>query len=225
MRALRRDPASSEQLPAGRARAAGLPRRREPASPACGAIPGQGTNVPLYILGSSLFGAQLAAAARPALRLRLALRAAGAPRRGRRSTASSSQPSAQLEQPYVIAGVNVIAADDRREAPRAARGDPPRPGARTSSSRGGDASATRRSTRSCARRRAPPSTKCSPTRPSAPPEEVAAYLDDFQRKTGADELITVHYADSVANRVRSVELLAEAAAGSDRSSRRRSARG
>jgi alkanesulfonate monooxygenase SsuD/methylene tetrahydromethanopterin reductase-like flavin-dependent oxidoreductase (luciferase family) len=41
--------------------------------------------------------------------------------------------------------------------------------------------------------------------------EAAAYLADFQEKTGAQELITVHYADSVDNRVKSVELLAEAA--------------
>ena len=42
-------------------------------------------------------------------------------------------------------------------------------------------------------------------------KEAAAYLADFQAKTGVQELITVHYADSVANRVRSVEILAEAA--------------
>jgi alkanesulfonate monooxygenase SsuD/methylene tetrahydromethanopterin reductase-like flavin-dependent oxidoreductase (luciferase family) len=42
-------------------------------------------------------------------------------------------------------------------------------------------------------------------------EEAASYLADFQEKTGAQELITVHYADSVDNRVKSVELLAEAA--------------
>ena len=41
--------------------------------------------------------------------------------------------------------------------------------------------------------------------------EAAAYLADFQQKTGVQELITVHYADSVDNRVKSVELLAEAA--------------
>ena len=45
--------------------------------------------------------------------------------------------------------------------------------------------------------------------------EAAAYLADFQSKTGADELITVHYADSVDNRIRSVEILAEAAALSE----------
>ena len=41
--------------------------------------------------------------------------------------------------------------------------------------------------------------------------EAAAYLADFQEKTGVQELITVHYADSVDNRVKSVELLAQAA--------------
>ena len=41
--------------------------------------------------------------------------------------------------------------------------------------------------------------------------EAAAYLADFQRSTGADELITAHYSDSVASRLRSVELLAKAA--------------
>jgi alkanesulfonate monooxygenase SsuD/methylene tetrahydromethanopterin reductase-like flavin-dependent oxidoreductase (luciferase family) len=42
------------------------------------------------------------------------------------------------------------------------------------------------------------------------PPTVAAYLDDFQRRTGADELIVVHQADGVATRLRSVELLASA---------------
>ena len=49
-------------LPGGRARAAGLPGRRDAACPGVDATPGNGTNVPLYILGSSLFGAKLAAA-------------------------------------------------------------------------------------------------------------------------------------------------------------------
>jgi alkanesulfonate monooxygenase SsuD/methylene tetrahydromethanopterin reductase-like flavin-dependent oxidoreductase (luciferase family) len=40
--------------------------------------------------------------------------------------------------------------------------------------------------------------------------EAAAYLERFQEQTGADELITAHHNDSVENRLRSVELLAEA---------------
>ena len=43
------------------------------------------------------------------------------------------------------------------------------------------------------------------------PGEVSEYLDDFQRKTGADELIVVHQARGIEERLRSVTLLAEAA--------------
>ncbi len=62
MRALRRDAAAGGHVPAGRRSSCRATWRRDPRSRACDAIPGQGTNVPLYILGSSLFGAQLAAA-------------------------------------------------------------------------------------------------------------------------------------------------------------------
>jgi hypothetical protein len=42
------------------------------------------------------------------------------------------------------------------------------------------------------------------------PAEVGAYLDEFQRFTEADELITVHRALSVDGRLRSVRLTADA---------------
>ncbi len=42
------------------------------------------------------------------------------------------------------------------------------------------------------------------------PDTVAAYLDDFARHTGANELIVVHHADTVDARLRSVELVANA---------------
>jgi alkanesulfonate monooxygenase SsuD/methylene tetrahydromethanopterin reductase-like flavin-dependent oxidoreductase (luciferase family) len=42
------------------------------------------------------------------------------------------------------------------------------------------------------------------------PPTVSAYLEEFQRRTGADEPIVVHQADSVTARLRSVELLASA---------------
>jgi luciferase family oxidoreductase group 1 len=81
------------------------------------AVPGTGLNVPLWILGSSLFGAQLAAelglpfafashflpdALMPALQI----------------YRSRFKPSRQLAQPYAMAGVNVIAADTDAEAHR-----------------------------------------------------------------------------------------------------------
>src|SRR5919202_6203840 len=79
------------------------------------ATPGKGTHVPLYILGSSLFGAQLAAL----LGLPFAFASHFAPDSLRDAVAvyrRDFRPSAQLEQPYVIAGVNVIAAETSSEA-------------------------------------------------------------------------------------------------------------
>ncbi len=83
------------------------------------AVPGTGTNVPLWILGSSTFGARLAAE----LGLPYAFASHFAPDqllpaleiyRGR------FQPSRQLDRPYAMVGVNVIAADTEREAQRLA---------------------------------------------------------------------------------------------------------
>ena len=83
--------------------------------PGVDATPGKGTRVPLYILGSSLFGAKLAAA----LGLPYAFASHFAPRELEDATAlyrREFRPSAQLAAPYVLAGVNVIAADTRAEA-------------------------------------------------------------------------------------------------------------
>ncbi|HAS12073.1 MAG TPA: alkane 1-monooxygenase, partial [Acidimicrobiaceae bacterium] len=60
MRALRRDPRSSDSFPQDVLELQGY-LRDETRIPGVNAIPGRGTDVPLYILGSSLFGAQLAA--------------------------------------------------------------------------------------------------------------------------------------------------------------------
>jgi len=79
------------------------------------AIPGAGEDVPIYILGSSLFGAQLAAA----LGLPFAFASHFAPgdldealalyRRG-------FTPSKQLEKPHAMAAFNIFAADSDEEA-------------------------------------------------------------------------------------------------------------
>ncbi|MCW2496877.1 MAG: uncharacterized protein JWQ77_2801 [Jatrophihabitans sp.] len=79
------------------------------------ATPGQGTNVPLYILGSSLYGAQLAAL----LGLPYAFASHFAPAALEQAVAiyrREFQPSEQLAEPYVLAGFNVIAADDAADA-------------------------------------------------------------------------------------------------------------
>ena len=60
MRALRRHPQTAENFPQDVLELQAY-LGKDSLMPGVSAIPGQGTNVPLYILGSSLFGAQLAA--------------------------------------------------------------------------------------------------------------------------------------------------------------------
>ena len=75
-RALRRDLATrAEELPARRRWSCRPISHRRSRASACAPCPATGSNVPIWILGSSLFGAQLAAALGPAVRVRLALRA------------------------------------------------------------------------------------------------------------------------------------------------------
>jgi luciferase family oxidoreductase group 1 len=83
--------------------------------PGVEATPGKGTKVPLYILGSSLFGAKLAAA----LGLPYAFASHFAPAALEEAVTlyrRDFEPSAQLDRPHVIAGLNVITADSREEA-------------------------------------------------------------------------------------------------------------
>lgn len=79
------------------------------------AVPGYGSHVPLYILGSSLFGAQLAAI----LGLPFAFASHFAPAAMMQAIdiyRSEFEPSDQLTQPYVILGFNICAADTTEEA-------------------------------------------------------------------------------------------------------------
>ena len=81
------------------------------------AVPGAGLQVPLWILGSSLFGAQLAAH----LGLPYAFASHFAPADMERAVEiyrSRFQPSEQLAKPHVMLGVNVFAADTDAEAQR-----------------------------------------------------------------------------------------------------------
>lgn len=79
------------------------------------AIPGAGLHVPLWILGSSLFGAQVAAN----FGLPYAFASHFAPDQLKDALAvyrASFKPSAYLAQPYVMLGFNVFAADTDEEA-------------------------------------------------------------------------------------------------------------
>lgn len=118
MRALRRDPSAADTFPSdvqelqayfdGQTRISGV-----------NAYPGKDTKVPLYILGSSLFGARLAAA----LGLPYSFASHFAPQAledAVRVYRREFKPSAALAEPYVIAGVNAIVADTQEEADRLA---------------------------------------------------------------------------------------------------------
>lgn len=79
------------------------------------AVPGQGLDVPMWILGSSTYGAQLAAH----LGLPYAFASHFAPQQMMQAVAlyrANFKPSARLAKPYVMLGFNVFAANSLDEA-------------------------------------------------------------------------------------------------------------
>ncbi len=81
------------------------------------AVPGAGLEVPLWILGSSLFGARLAAM----LGLPYAFASHFAPAAladAVKIYRAEFRPSKQLQKPYAMAGVNVVAAETEAKARR-----------------------------------------------------------------------------------------------------------
>ena len=115
MRALRRNRVETEEdFPRD---VAELQRLLAPAEPGQRliAMPGAGTNVPIWLLGSSLFSAQLAAH----MGLPYAFASHFAPRfllQAVKMYRELFRPSATLAQPYVMVGVPVVAAPSDEEA-------------------------------------------------------------------------------------------------------------
>src|SRR4051812_28039865 len=113
-RALRRDPMAADVFPQDVAELMEYFRPSE-GPRAVRAVPGEGLDVPVWILGSSYFGAQLAAA----YGLPFAFAGHFAPRLmidALEIYRSNFRPSERLAQPYAMAGVAVIAADTDAEA-------------------------------------------------------------------------------------------------------------
>ncbi len=114
LRALRRSPMSADSFPQD---VLELQALFAPAGPnqAIRAVPGEGLNVPLWILGSSLFGAQLAAE----LGLPYSFASHFAPDALMQALAvyrERFKPSEQLAAPYAMPGINVVAAETDAEA-------------------------------------------------------------------------------------------------------------
>jgi luciferase family oxidoreductase group 1 len=205
MRALRRDPTAADTFPQDVLELQGYLTGHS-RIPGVRAVPGAATNVPLYILGSSLFGAQLAAA----LGLPYGFASHFAPDALQAAVAlyrREFQPSEQLDAPLVIAGVNVIAADTDAEAQeqlhsvRRARVARMLRGERNLTDDEADAlllSPQGQHVEQMMRYSA-----------VGTPEVVKEYLEAFAEHADADELIVVHASPTVDARLRSVDLVAE----------------
>jgi luciferase family oxidoreductase group 1 len=116
LRALRRDPSAADNFPQDVLELQALLGPLQPNQP-IQAVPGTNTNVPIWILGSSLFGAQLAAM----LGLPYGFASHFAPdalMQALQIYRARFEASAQLEKPYAMVGCNVIAADTDEEARR-----------------------------------------------------------------------------------------------------------
>jgi luciferase family oxidoreductase group 1 len=209
LRALRRTNESAENFPQD---VLELQAFLAPAGPnqRIQAVPAAGTQVPLWILGSSNFGAMLAAE----LGLPYSFASHFAPELLLSALdiyRSRFKPSEQLARPYAMVGVNVIAAPTDAEARRlattqqmsfadifrGARGlsRPPIDDIENYWSPMEKAQAMRMLARSII----------------GSPETVRAGLDALVAETGADELIVVSDVYDHAKRLRSFELIAEVA--------------
>ena len=115
-RALRRDRNAAERFPEDVKELQGYLSGKS-LVPGVQAIPGHGTNVPIYILGSSLFGASLAAK----YGLPYAFASHFAPQHLEQATAyyrENYEPSERYPEPYCVAAVNVTAAETEEDAER-----------------------------------------------------------------------------------------------------------
>ncbi|MCV7190254.1 LLM class flavin-dependent oxidoreductase [Mycolicibacterium thermoresistibile] len=168
-----------------------------------------GTRVPIWVLGSTVNGAAIAAQ----LGLPFAVASHFAPDqldaalRTYREMFSTEAPTAQIDRPRVMAGINVMVADTDEEARRQftvveqmfldlkhnlrRKIQPPVDPDTLAAQGGGNEPMLR-------------------IKAVGSPPTVKAQLDEFVARTGADELITVTYAHDPAVRDRSLELLAKA---------------
>jgi luciferase family oxidoreductase group 1 len=172
------------------------------------AVPGEGQEVPIWILGSSLYGAQLAAL----LGLPYAFASHFAPAELDHALEiyrSRFQPSEQLERPYVMLGLNVFAAPSDAEARllftslqqafvnlrtgRPGRLPPPVEG-------------YEQTLEPMAKTMLGQALSCAVV---GSPETVRIGIDAFARRTGADELMVTAQIFDHAARVRSFEILAD----------------
>lgn len=173
------------------------------------AIPGQGTRVPITVLGSSLYGAQLAAA----LGLPYGFASHFAPAELEEAVARyrrEYQPSERHPTPYVHAGVNVVVAPTHDEALEM-QAHVER--ARVASFLGRGLGRRLDDAEVDALVRSPQGRQIIGMMKHTAvgtPDEVRRQLDEFADHADADDLIVVFNATTIEARLRSVHLLADA---------------
>jgi putative transposase len=205
MRAMRRNPMSADSFPEDVLELQGYLSGKS-RIPGVQAVPRAPEAVPLYILGSSLFGAQLAAK----LGLPYAFASHFAPdalHQAMEVYRATFEPSAQLAAPYAIAGVNVFAAEDHDEAARQ-KTIAYRARTRAMLSRGtvGGNFTDAEIDEFLTSPNGHPLAAMTRYTAVGTPAEVRDYLADFAATVGADELILAHHASRTPDRIRSVEL-------------------
>ena len=209
LRALRRSPENAENFPQDVLELQAFLAEADP-NQRIVAVPAAGSNVPLWILGSSNFGAMLAAE----LGLPYSFASHFAPDmllHALNIYRARFKPSEQLQKPYAMVGVNIIAAETDAEARRlattqqmsfvnmfrGARGlsQPPIDDIESYWSLSEKAQVQRMLARSIV----------------GSPETVRRGIDALVQETGADELIVVSDLYDHELRLRSFEMIAEAA--------------
>lgn len=205
--AMRRDPRSSERFPQDVLELQAFFSNSSRVANVV-ATPGRGTNVPLYILGSSLFGAQLAAA----LGLPFGFASHFAPDSLHEAIdiyRSRFEPSAQLDAPYLICGHSVIVADTDDDANRQFQRRR-RTFAKALFSAPGNRMSDEQAEELLSSPRGAYLNRVFHYSAVGTAESVVRTLDSFATETGADEIITAHHADRTESRVHSIGLLADA---------------
>lgn len=205
MRAMRVDPMASDRFPqdvlelqaylAGDSLVAGVE-----------AVPGAGTDVPLYILGSSLFGAQLAA--KLGLPYGFASHfAPGALLQAVELYRERFEPSERCPEPYVIAGVNVIASETTEDAVAQKLDVTRRRVARFL--RVPRELTDEEADELLASPQGQGIAQMTHYTAAGDPALVRRYLENFAQEAGVDELITVHPSRTLEQRLHSIDLLAD----------------
>jgi len=203
--ALRREPSAADSFPRDIKELQGY-LKGESLVPGVDAYPGKGTDVPLFVLGSSQYGAQLAAA----LGLGYAFASHFAPQmleHAARVYRESFEASEDYPEPYFIAALNVIAADSAEEAQRLFELSQ-RFRIRQMLGRGRDLDEDEVTMLM----HSPAGEQVlSMTRYTAvgTPDTVRDYLDAFRERVEADELVITNAAPGLEARRRTLQLLGE----------------